>query len=400
MSEQKNILLGITGGIAAYKSLFLIRLLVKNHYNVKVVATQNALQFVTPLSIETLSKNKLYSDVFASPEEYSTEHISISDWADVFVVAPATANCIGKFANGIADDALSTTLLAFNKTVFIAPAMNSKMYNHFSVQKNISYLQNHGVKFIDAEYGDLACGYQGKGRMAEPEFIFEQIQNFFDNKLPLLNKNILITAGPTYEAIDPVRFIGNHSSGKMGFAIAQTCAEMGANVTLITGPVALKTPHHSIKRIDVKSADEMLNECLKVFPKTDITIMSAAVADYKPSEISDVKLKKNENKLNINLTKTTDILATLGSLKSEKQCLVGFALETNNEIENAIKKLHTKNLNFIVLNSLNDHGAGFAHNTNKISIIDKNANITNFPLKNKNEVAIDIINAILNEINK
>lgn len=395
MSEQKNILLGITGGIAAYKSLFLIRLLVKNNYNVKVVATQNALQFVTPLSIETLSKNKLYSDVFASPEEYSTEHISISDWADVFIVAPATANCIGKFANGIADDALSTTLLAFNKTVFIAPAMNSKMYENFAVQKNIAYLQKNGIKFIDADYGDLACGYQGKGRMAEPECIFEHIQKFFNNKLPLLNKNILITAGPTHEAIDPVRFIGNHSSGKMGFALAQTCAEMGANVTLITGPVSLQNPHHSIKKIDVKSADEMLNECLNAFPKSDITIMSAAVADYKPSEISDIKLKKSDNQLNICLTKTVDILSSLGSQKTENQCLVGFALETNNEIDNAIKKLNNKNLDFIVLNSLNDKGAGFAHNTNKISIIDKNNTITNFPLKSKKEVALDIINTIL-----
>ncbi len=397
MPEQKNILIGLTGGIAAYKSLFLIRLFIKNHYNVKVVVTKNALQFVTPLSIETLSKNKIYSDVFASPEEYSTEHISISDWADVFVVAPATANCIGKYANGIADDALSTTLLAFNKPVFIAPAMNSKMYEHFSVQKNMSTLQSHGVRFIDANYGDLACGYEGKGRMAEPEAIFQEIEDFLATEKILKNKKVLITAGPTYETIDPVRFIGNHSSGKMGFALAKAFAEKGADVTLISGPVSLETPK-AVKRVNVSSAQEMLNACLSHFASSDITIMAAAVADYKPLQVSAIKLKKSENELNLKLTKTIDILSTLGNQKTEKQCLIGFALETNDEINNAINKLHTKKLDFIVLNSLKDEGAGFAHDTNKISIIDKNAQITNFSLKSKKEAAQDILNTIINYI--
>lgn len=395
MPEQKNILIGITGGIAAYKSLFLIRLFVKHHYKVKVVATKNALKFITPLSIETLSNNKLYSDVFASPEEYSTEHISISDWADVLIVAPATANCIGKYAGGIADDALSTTLLAFNKHVFMAPAMNSKMLEHFSVQKNIAYLQNQGIHFIDGTFGDLACGYEGKGRMAEPEIIFQEVDSFLSNSQILKNKNVLITAGPTYEAIDPVRFIGNHSTGKMGFALAQACAEKGADVTLISGPVALETPPN-VKRIQVVSTEEMFQACLTHFPSSDITIMAAAVADYKPTDISSIKLKKTNDKMQLNLSKTTDILSTLGNQKTESQCLVGFALETNNEIDNAIKKLHTKKLDFIVLNSLNDDGAGFAFDTNKISIIDKNTQITNFPLKSKKEAAQDILNTIIN----
>lgn len=395
MPEQKNILIGITGGIAAYKSLFLIRLFVKHHYKVKVVATKNALKFITPLSIETLSNNKLYSDVFASPEEYSTEHISISDWADVLIVAPATANCIGKYAGGIADDALSTTLLAFNKHVFMAPAMNSKMLDHFSVQKNIAYLQNQGIHFIDGTFGDLACGYEGKGRMAEPEIIFQEVDSFLSNSQILKNKNVLITAGPTYEAIDPVRFIGNHSTGKMGFAIAQAFAEKGADVTLISGPCALETPPN-VKRINVVSSEEMLQACLIHFPNSDITIMAAAVADYKSTNISSIKLKKTNDKMQLNLSKTTDILSTLGKKKKENQYLVGFALETNDEINNAIKKLNTKKLDFIVLNSLNDDGAGFAYDTNKISIIDKNTKITNFPLKSKKEAAQDILNTIIN----
>lgn len=395
MPEQKNILIGITGGIAAYKSLFLIRLFVKHHYKVKVVATKNALKFITPLSIETLSNNKLYSDVFASPEEYSTEHISISDWADVLIVAPATANCIGKYAGGIADDALSTTLLAFNKHVFMAPAMNSKMLEHFSVQKNIAYLQNQGIHFIDGTFGDLACGYEGKGRMAEPEIIFQEVDSFLSNSQILKNKKVLITAGPTYEAIDPVRFIGNHSTGKMGFAIAQAFAEKGADVTLISGPCALETPQN-VKRINVVSSEEMLQACLIHFPNSDITIMAAAVADYKSTNISSIKLKKTNDKMQLNLSKTTDILSTLGKKKKENQYLVGFALETNDEINNAIKKLNTKKLDFIVLNSLNDDGAGFAYDTNKISIIDKNTKITNFPLKSKKEAAQDILNTIIN----
>lgn len=390
MSEQKKILLGITGGIAAYKSLFLIRLFIKNNYQVKVVATKNALEFVTPLSIETLSNNKLYSDVFASPNEYTTQHISMSDEADVFIIAPATANCIGKFANGIADDALSTTFLAFNKPVFIAPAMNSKMMEHYSVVKNIDFLKANGVHFIESDYGDLACGYQGKGRMAEPEIIFEQIHQFFKESKKIRGKKVLISAGPTHEAIDPVRFIGNHSSGKMGFALAEAFAQNGADVVLIAGPVSLETPAN-VKRINVTSSDEMYQACEKEFHGADITIMAAAVADYKATEISQQKIKKSENQFSVQLTKTKDILASLGKIKKSNQILVGFALETNNEKENAKAKLHTKNLDFIVLNSLNDKGAGFAHQTNKITIIDNQGTIIDYPLKSKKEVAQDIL---------
>lgn len=390
MSEKKKILLGITGGIAAYKSLFLIRLFIKNKYQVKVVATKNALQFVTPLSIETLSQNKLYSDVFDSPDEYSTEHISVSDEADILLIAPATANIIGKFANGIADDALSTTFLAFNKPIFIAPAMNCKMMDHYSVAKNIHYLKNNGVNFIESEFGDLACGYQGKGRMAEPEAIFDQVHAFLQGKKVFKGKKVLITAGPTYEAIDPVRFIGNNSSGKMGFALAEEFEKNGAEVVLIAGPVALDTPSN-VKRINVVSAEEMRNACKSEFPTADITIMAAAVADYKPAEVSAVKIKKSDTNIDLHLSKTTDILADLGKSKTTNQILIGFALETNNEMENALSKLHTKNLDFIVLNSLNDNGAGFAYNTNKVSIIDKQGRITDYPLKSKKEVARDIL---------
>ncbi len=390
MSEKKKILLGITGGIAAYKSLFLIRLFIKNNYQVKVVATRNALEFITPLSIETLSNNRLYADVFDSPDEYTTEHISITDDADVFVVAPATANSIGKFANGIADDALSTTFLAFNKTVFIARSMNTKMMEHYTVTKNINYLKSNGVHFIEPEVGDLACGYQGKGRMAEPEAIFEQVHNFFRGEQKFKGKKVLISAGPTHESIDPVRFIGNYSSGKMGFHLAEEFEKNGAEVVLIAGPVALKTPSN-IRRINITTAEEMLNACKSEFLTADITIMAAAVADYKPAEVSLQKIKKSENHLELQLTKTTDILGTLGRMKKLNQFLVGFALETNNEKENALSKLHTKNLDFIVLNSLNDNGAGFAHNTNKITIMDKQGNITDYPLKSKKEVARDIL---------
>lgn len=390
MSEKRNILLGITGGIAAYKSLFLIRLFIKNNYNVKVVATKNALQFVTPLSIETLSQNKLYSDVFESPDEYSTQHISLSDSADLMLVAPASANIIGKFANGIADDALSTTFLAFNKPVFIAPAMNCKMMEHYAVTRNIDFLKSNDVHFIDSDFGNLACGYDGKGRMAEPEAIFNKINDFFNTSNKFRGKKVLVSAGPTYEAIDPVRFIGNHSSGKMGFEIANAFAQQGADVTLVAGPVALSTPEN-VKRINVVSANEMLNACVQEFNTADITIMAAAVADYKPTNISSRKIKKSEENFSLELSKTIDILANLGKLKKKNQLLAGFALETENELINAKIKLHNKNLDFIVLNSLNDKGAGFSHQTNKITIIDNIDEVTEFPLKSKNEVANDIL---------
>lgn len=393
MAGKGNILIGISGGIAAYKSLSLIRFFVKAGYEVKVVVTKNALEFVTQLSIETLSKNKIYSDVFLSPEEYSTEHISITDFADVFVIAPATANILGKFVAGIADDALSTSFLAFNKPVFIAPAMNAKMYSHFSVQKNIEVLKNQGIHFIEPAFGDLACGYQGNGRMEEPEAIFEIIDNFIHKSSSLKGKKVLISAGPTVEAIDPVRFISNHSSGKMGVAIAHELLNRGAEVTLVCGPIEVPISS-TIHRVDVLSAQQMYDECISLQKSHDVIVMAAAVADYAPVEFSETKIKKNSEDYTIVLKKTKDILKELGENKANNQLIVGFALETDHEMENAFNKLSSKHLDFLVLNSLNDYGAGFGLDTNKITIIDKDKSVTQFSLKTKKEVATDIVNYI------
>jgi phosphopantothenoylcysteine decarboxylase/phosphopantothenate--cysteine ligase len=393
MAGKGNILIGISGGIAAYKSLSLIRFFVKAGYEVKVVVTKNALEFVTQLSIETLSKNKIYSDVFLSPEEYSTEHISITDFADVFVIAPATANILGKFVAGIADDALSTSFLAFNKPVFIAPAMNAKMYSHFSVQKNIEVLKNQGIHFIEPAFGDLACGYQGNGRMEEPEAIFEIIDNFIHKSSSLKGKKVLISAGPTVEAIDPVRFISNHSSGKMGVAIAHELLNRGAEVTLVCGPIEVPISS-TIHRVDVLSAQQMYDECISLQKSHDVIVMAAAVADYAPVEFSETKIKKNSEDYTIVLKKTKDILKELGVNKANNQLIVGFALETDHEMENAFNKLSSKHLDFLVLNSLNDCGAGFGLDTNKITIIDQDKLVTQFSLKTKKEVATDIVNYI------
>ena len=393
MAGRGNILIGISGGIAAYKSLSLIRLFVKAGFNVKVIATQNALQFVTPLSIETLSKNKLYSDVFSSPEEYSTEHISISDFADVLIVAPATANIIGKFATAIADDALSTTYLAMEKPIFIAPAMNYKMLNHSQVQSNIASLKKRGVHFINSTSGDLACGVQGDGRMEEPELIFKTVVDFLETKKTLSGLKAMVTAGPTVEAIDPVRYISNHSTGKMGIAIAEELQNRGAEVTLICGPIH-QPVCDKINRVDVVSANQMFEACLTKQKEMNIIVMAAAVADYTPISASTTKIKKSENEMVIELKKTHDILKHLGETKPENQLLVGFALETNNEMEHALEKLSKKNLDLIVLNSLKDPGAGFGGDTNKISLIKKDKTVTTFNLKSKNEVAHDIVHCI------
>lgn len=393
MAGRGNILIGISGGIAAYKSLSLIRLFVKSGYTVKVVTTVNALQFVTPLSIETLSKNKLYADVFSSPEEYSTEHISISDFADVLVVAPASANIIGKFASGIADDALSTTFLAFDKPVFVAPAMNTKMLQHPSVQRNMELLSQQGVHFIQPTLGELACGTIGDGRMEEPEEIFNLVNHFLQKPTAFQGKKVLVTAGPTVESIDPVRFISNHSSGKMGVAIAQELSLRGAEVTLVCGPIQLET-HSDIHRVDVVSAADMYQACLALQPGMDVIVMAAAVADYTPMTVAESKIKKNDQNLTLELTKTKDILKDLGDQKPINQLLVGFALETDHEIEHALDKLKRKRLDLIVLNSLKDNGAGFGVSTNKITIIDKSASAISFPLKSKKLVAVDIVDSI------
>ena len=396
MFKGKHVLIGISGGIAAYKVPILIRLFIKSGAEVKVVATRNSLEFVTKLTLETLSKNKLYVDTFGSENDYSTEHVSYADWADFLIVAPATANILGKFATGIADDALSTTFLAFDKPVFVAPAMNCRMYENFAVQENINKLKSSGVIFIEPGVGELACGDFGKGRMEEPEVIFEKVSNFFAEKLNWSGKNILITAGPTYEKIDPVRFIGNYSTGKMGFALAEVCAEKGAEVTLITGPVSLEISNPLITRINVESAVQMYEESVKIFERMDAAVLCAAVSDFSPVNTFDTKTKRGDEDIIIKLKPTKDIAAKLGSIKRSNQVLVGFALETDNEEENAISKLDRKNLDFIVLNSLNDKGAGFATNTNKIKIINKDGYRFDFPLKSKKEVAEDIINELNN----
>lgn len=392
--EGKHIVIGITGGIAAYKTMFLIRLFKRAGADVRVVATQSALKFVTQLTIETLSQNKLYSDLFEPTESMDVQHISIADWADCLVVAPATANIIGKYACGIADDALSTLLLACTKPTFIAPAMNDKMYLEPTVQRNISLLQQKGCHIITPQSGFLACGSSGTGRMEEPENIFTIINQHFSSQQRFFQRKVMITAGPTYEPIDPVRFIGNHSSGLMGFCLAQAAAEQGAEVTLVTGPTSLTTTHPNIRRVDVTTSEQMYQQCMDLVAQQDIMIMSAAVADYTPAEVATEKIKKNTDQLTLELRKTKDILASIGKIKKTEQFLVGFALETENEIANAQHKLHTKNADLIVLNSLRTEGAGFRTATNKVFMLSKEGTIIESELKSKQEIAQDIWNLI------
>lgn len=396
----KHIVIGITGGIAAYKSLFLIRLFKSNGYEVRVVATKHALEFVTPLTIETLSQNKLYSDLFDPTEHRDVQHISTAEWADCVVVAPATANIIGKYACGIADDALSTMLLATRKPIFIAPAMNENMFNEPTVQHNIDLLKQKGCHIIEPQSGFLACGTTGNGRMEEPEKIYTIVYQHLQSKQIFSGKKVMITAGPTYEPIDPVRFIGNHSSGLMGFSLAEAAAERGADVTLVTGPTSLSTSNPLIHRVDVTSAEQMFQQCMAIADQQDILIMSAAVADFTPAETAPQKIKKTCDELNIRLVKTKDILATIGKQKRDDQFLVGFALETENEKVNALKKLHTKNADLIVLNSLRTKGAGFRTQTNKVLMITRDEQTFESELKDKREIAVDILNLIDQLTNK
>lgn len=394
---KANVVIAISGGIAAYKIPFLIRLFKKAGHKVKVVVTKNALNFVTEATLQTLSDNLVYSDMFAGNKDM-TEHISLADWADYYIVAPATANIIGKYANAIADDCISTTLLAFDKDVFLAPAMNTKMYANEGVQNNLRTLASRGVNIISPNCGELACGANGDGRMAEPKEIFNFVNNHIAKSKILAGKTICVTAGPTYEQIDPVRFIGNNSSGKMGFAIAESLAAKGASVKLIAGPTHLNTNSCNIERIDVKSAEQMYNATVKEFEKADAAILSAAVADYTPKNVFSQKVKKADNVLNIELQPTKDILAQLGKMKTDKQTLVGFALETNDEENNAKQKLSKKNLDFIVLNSLNDKNACFGFDTNKVTIIDSNGNMTKTDLKSKSEIAEDVVSKLIDTI--
>lgn len=397
----KKVLLGITAGIAAYKTTFLVRLFIKAGAEVKVVMTPAAKDFVTPLSLSALSNNPVFYSFVGKEEneELWNSHVELGLWADFMLIAPATANTLSKMADGICDNLLLATYLSAKCPVYFAPTMDLDMYQHPSTKENIEKLQSFGNICIPATSGFLASGLEGEGRMAEPEDIVQFIEADLLSKLPLKNKKVLITAGPTYEAIDPVRFIGNHSSGKMGFELANRAAQLGAQVILISGPSNEKISHSFIKRIDVISADEMYHATHKSFEDADIVIMAAAVADYKPVEVSNQKIKKSAANLTINLVPTQDILASLGSKKT-KQFIVGFALETNNEVENAEKKLVAKNLDLIVLNSLNDEGAGFQKSTNKITIIDKFKKKSEFSLKSKAAVAQDIFDVIISKLHE
>lgn len=395
----KNILLGISAGIAAYKTASLVRLFVKAGANVKVVMTPASKEFVTPLTLSTLSKNPVYSSFLNTEDDNVVwnNHVDLGLWADMFLIAPATANTLSKMANGTCDNLLLATYLSAKCPVYFAPAMDLDMYKHESTLQSFNVLKSYRNIMIPATSGELASGLVGEGRMAEPEDIVAFIENDVLNKLPLKGKKILITAGPTYEAIDPVRFIGNHSSGKMGFEIAKVAANLGAEVVLITGPTHEKVTHSLIHVIPVISAEDMYNATHTYFGKMDVAILSAAVADFKPTEVASQKIKKTSSTLTLELEKTKDILASLGAIKTS-QFLVGFALETQNEIENAKDKLKRKNLNLIVLNSLNDVGAGFKKDTNKVTFINDKNQITEFQLKSKTEVAKDLINEIIKQL--
>ncbi len=396
----KKVLLGVTAGIAAYKTASLVRLFIKLGAEVQVIMTPASKDFITPLTLSTLSKNPVHSTFYNKEEEneFWNNHVDLGLWADIMLIAPATANTLSKMTNGTCDNLLLATYLSAKCPVYFAPAMDLDMYIHPSIKTSLDKLQSFGNVLIPAASGELASGLIGEGRMAEPEDIVSFIEKNILFTLPLRGKKVLITAGPTYEAIDPVRFIGNHSSGKMGFEIAKAAANLGAEVFLVSGPSHQKVKHSFIKRIDVKSAEEMYDACHKYYANVDIAICSAAVADYRPKNIALQKIKKKEASLSIELELTKDILASLGEIKKH-QFLVGFALETNNELENAKGKLQKKNLDLIVLNSLQDKGAGFATDTNKITIIDKDLNEKPFELKSKAEVAKDIINEIIEKIN-
>lgn len=395
----KKILLGVTAGIAAYKTASLVRLFIKSGAEVKVVMTPASKDFITPLTLSTLSKNPVQSTFYDKEEENElwNNHVELGLWADLFVIAPATANTLSKMTHGTCDNLLLATYLSAKCPVYFAPAMDLDMYKHPSTLESLTKLQEFGNIMIPATSGELASGLVGEGRMAEPEDITAFIEADIASKLPLKGKKLLLTAGPTYEAIDPVRFIGNHSSGKMGFALAENAANLGAEVYLITGPTSQKLQHSSVEIIPVSSAEDMYKAAHRYFADMDIAILSAAVADYKPKNVASQKIKKKDASLEIALEPTKDILASLGVIKKD-QFLVGFALETENELENATSKLIRKNLDGIVLNSLNDKGAGFATNTNKVTFIDSNQNVIPFELKSKDEVAKDILNEIIQRI--
>ncbi|HEX8060055.1 MAG TPA: bifunctional phosphopantothenoylcysteine decarboxylase/phosphopantothenate--cysteine ligase CoaBC [Cyclobacteriaceae bacterium] len=398
MLKGRKILLGISGSIAAYKAAVLTRLLVKEEAEVKVVMTDSAIDFVTPLTFSTLSKNPVYTKFFKEDTGEWNNHVELGLWADAIVIAPATANTIARMANGICDNLLMACYLSARCPVFIAPAMDLDMMKHPATQENLSKLHGIGVKMLEPGFGELASGLIGVGRMAEPEEIMHQLTMHFATSETLKGKRALVTAGPTHEAIDPVRFIGNNSSGKMGYAIAEVLASRGASVELVSGPTNLSLTHPNIQLTKVTSAEEMYAACSSFFPKMDITVLSAAVADFKPSTTADQKIKKTDKQagLTLELIKTHDIASELGKVKKPGQVIVGFALETENEKANAQKKLVAKNFDFIVLNSLQDAGAGFGHDTNKVTIFGKNDFAKEFSLRSKKEIAADIVNTAVN----
>lgn len=396
MLKGKHIIVGITGGIAAYKTASLVRLFVKAGAEVQVIMTPNAKEFITPVTLSTLSGKPVISEFFTANTGQWNSHVDLGLWADAMVIAPATASTIAKMANGVADNMLVTTYLSAKAPVFVAPAMDLDMMAHPSTTRNITLLESYGNHIIQPAEGELASHLVGKGRMEEPENIFAVIDDFFNSDESLKGKRVLVTAGPTHERIDPVRFIGNYSTGKMGYAIADEAARRGAQVTLVSGPVDICPKHPSVKVVKVESAREMADACISLFPSTDIAVMTAAVADYAPKHYSDVKIKREKNEVPVvELVKNPDIAATLGSVKTTDQILVGFALETDNEFSNALDKMKRKNLDLIVLNSLRDKGAGFATETNKVTIFFADGNRKSFPLKPKPEVAIDVVNAIV-----
>ncbi len=390
MLKGKNIIVGITGSIAAYKAAYLIRGLIKRGAEVQVVITPAGKEFITPITLSALTGKPVISEFFSQRDGSWNSHVDLGLWADALVIAPATASTIGKMANGIADNMLITTYLSAKAPVFVAPAMDLDMFAHPSTRKNLDMLRSYGNHIIEPAEGELASHLVGKGRMEEPDRIIGRLEEFFSERMEMAKKKVIITAGPTYEKIDPVRFIGNYSSGKMGFALAEECAVRGAAVILITGPVYQEVTHPLIRRINVESAQEMYEKVLVEFPEADVAILCAAVADFTPVEVSGLKIKREGERMNLYLKPTTDIAASLGKLKRKGQTVVGFALETHLEEESARKKLITKNLDFIVLNSLNDAGAGFRCDTNKITIMDKNGK-KEYPVKTKKEVAKDII---------
>lgn len=394
----KKIVLGITGGIAAYKTPMLVREFIKAGAEVKVILTSAAASFVSPLTLATLSKNEVITTFYSSDKKWNN-HVELAIWADVIVIAPLTANTMAKMVNGLCDEFLHAVYLSAKCPVFFAPAMDLDMYVHPSTVRNIDLLKSYGHYEIEAEEGELASGLVGKGRMSEPENIFKSIEDFLNHSEKLSKKRVLVTAGPTYELLDPVRFIGNHSTGKMGFDIAMEAANQGANVTLVTGPSHFKIDHPNVTLIRVQSAQQMYDACHAVYNEVDVVIASAAVADYRPKNVADQKIKKNDETFIIELEKNPDILASLGKIK-KNQFLVGFALETENEIEHAKQKIKKKNLDLIVLNSLNDEGAGFGKPTNKVTFIDKDFNIFPQELKSKEEVAKDIIAQIIKHYEK